>query len=115
MTDVDFDGFDWGDSTEAFRWKNGRQRCKDIRSFSEAVGIEKHGVRVRKEQIFADWSIPAEPARVEPQHLTLKAGSEALDAGAVVPNIADDFVGNAPDLGAYEFGGEMPDYGPRSP
>jgi hypothetical protein len=48
------------------------------------------------------------------QHLTLKTGSKAVDAGTIVPNIADDFVGNAPDLGAYELGGEMPHYGPRS-
>lgn len=113
MTDVDFDGFDWGDSSEAFRWNNGRQRFKDLPSFAEAVGIEKHGVRVRKEDIFANWSIPAEPARVSPQHLILKAGSEAVDAGAVVPNISDDFVGKAPDLGAYEFGRQVPHYGPR--
>jgi hypothetical protein len=113
MTDVDYDGFDWGDSPEAFRWNKGRQRFKDLQSFAEAVGIEEHGVRVNKEQIFADWSIPAEPARVEPQHLALKPGSEAVDAGAIVPSIAEDFVGEAPDLGAYEFGGEMPHYGPR--
>jgi len=112
-TDVDYDGFDWGDSPEAFRWSNNRQRFKDLQSFSEAVGIEEHGVRVRKEAIFADWSIPAEPARVDPQHLALKAGSEAVDAGAIVPNIADDFLGEAPDLGAYEFGCEMPHFGPR--
>ncbi len=113
MTDVDYDGFDWGDSPEAFRWKNNRQRFKDLKGFAEAVGIEKHGIRVRKENIFANWSIPAEPARITPQHLTLQAGSEAVDAGAVVPNISDDFVGKAPDLGACEFGGEMPHYGPR--
>ncbi len=104
MTDVDYDGFDWGDSPEALRWNNNRQRFKDLQSFAEAVGIEKHGVRVRKEEIFADWSIPVEPTRVEPQHLTLKANSEAVDAGAIVPNIADDFVSEAPDLGAYEYG-----------
>ena len=51
--------------------------------------------------------------------LNLFAGSlmflepEAVDAGAIVPNIADDFVSEAPDLGAYEFGGEKPHYGPR--
>jgi hypothetical protein len=114
VTDVDYDGFDWGDSSEAFRWNNNRQRFEDLQSFAEAVGIEKHGVRVRKEDIFANWSIPAEPARVSRQHLTLKPGSKAVDAGAVVPNISDDFVGEAFDLGAYEFGGEMPHYGPRS-
>jgi len=113
-TDVDFDGFDWGNSPEAFRWNKGRERFKDIQSFAEAVGIEKHGVRVRKEDIFADWSIPSEPYRVDPQHLTLKASNNAVDAGAIVPNIADDYVGEAPDLGAYEFGSAMPHYGPRS-
>jgi len=113
MTDVDYDGFDWGDSSEAFRWNNGRQRFKDLHSFAGSVGIERHGIRVRKENIFSKWSIPVEPARVDPQHLSLKAGSEAVDAGAIVPNIADDFMGKAPDLGAYEFGGEMPHYGPR--
>ncbi len=113
MTDVDFDGFDWGDSPEAFRWNNNRQRFKDLQSFAEAVGIEKHAIRVRKEDIFANWSIPAEPSRMTPQHLTLKAGSQAVDAGAIVPNISDDFVGKAPDLGAYECGGDMPHCGPR--
>jgi hypothetical protein len=113
MTDVDYDGFDWGSSPEAFRWSSGRQRFTDLPSFAEAVGIERHGVRVRKEDIFAKWSLPTEPARAVPQHLPLKAGSEAVDAGVVVPNIGDQFSGKAPDLGAYEFGGEVPHYGPR--
>jgi hypothetical protein len=55
-----------------------------------------------------------EPARVEPQHLPLKASGKAVDAGVVVPNVSDDFEGKAPDLGAYEFGRELPHYGPRS-
>jgi len=32
-------------------------------------------------------------------------GSAAIDAGMEVPGITDGFVGKAPDLGAYEFGG----------
>jgi hypothetical protein len=113
MTDVDYDGFDWGDSPETFRWSNNRQRFGDLKRFTEAVGIEQHGIRVRKEDIFDNWSIPAEPARVTPQHLPLKTGGKAVDAGAVVPNLGDDFVGKAPDLGAYELGRENPHYGPR--
>jgi hypothetical protein len=113
MTDVDFDGFDWGDSPEAFRWNNNRQRFKDLEGFAEAIGIEQHAIRVRKRQIFATWDIPNEPSRVSPQHLPLKTECNAVDAGVVVPNISDEFKGNAPDLGAYEFGGEMPHYGPR--
>jgi hypothetical protein len=113
MTDVDHDGFDWGKSPEAFRWNNNRQRFEDLKSFAEAVGIEQNGIQVRKKEVFANWSIPAEPVRMIPQHLTLQANSDAVDAGAVVPNIGDDFLGKAPDLGAYEFGSEMPHYGPR--
>jgi hypothetical protein len=113
MTDVDYDGFDWGDSPEAFRWDNHRQRFKDLRTFAEAVGIEKHGIRVRKEDIFAEWRIPSEPNRVAPQHLTLKAGSKAVDRGAIVPNITDGFIAESPDLGAYEYGTPLPHYGPR--
>jgi hypothetical protein len=68
---------------------------------------------VRKEDIFDNWSIPAEPGRVPPHHLTLRAGSDAVDAGAVVPNISEDFDAAAPDLGAYEAGTPLPHYGPR--
>jgi hypothetical protein len=113
MTDVDYDGFDWGASPQAFRWENNK-RFADLRSFAEAVGIEKHGIRVRKEGIFERWNIPAEPGPVGPQHLTLKAGCNAIDAGAELPNINEDFVGKAPDLGAYEHGKPLPHYGPRN-
>lgn len=112
MTDVDYDGFDWGASPDAFRWEN-RKRFKDLQTFAEAAGIEQRAVRVRKEEIFAAWNIPTEPGRVSPQHLPLKAGCNAVDAGAVVPNISDDFAGEAPDLGAYEWGHALPHYGPR--
>lgn len=35
----------------------------------------------------------------------LKSASPAIDAGAIIPGITDDYVGAAPDIGAYEFGG----------
>jgi hypothetical protein len=35
---------------------------------------------------------------------SLSAGSPAIDAGTVVPGFTDGFVGETPDLGAYEFG-----------
>jgi hypothetical protein len=45
--------------------------------------------------------------------LSLKKASKAIDAGVVLQNITDPYTGNAPDLGALEFG--LPDvhYGPR--
>jgi hypothetical protein len=45
--------------------------------------------------------------------MTLKSGCNAVDAGTILPNINDDFVGAAPDLGAYEYGQPLPIYGPR--
>ena len=41
------------------------------------------------------------------------ATSAAVDAGVVIPNITDGFTGKAPDLGAYELGALLPQYGPR--
>jgi hypothetical protein len=51
-----------------------------------------------------------DPAEVD---LGLKRGAAAVDAGLVLPNINDDYQGTAPDLGAYEYGADMPHYGPR--
>lgn len=43
----------------------------------------------------------------------LKPGSAATDKGTPLPGVTDDFVGQAPDLGALESGQAMPHYGPR--
>jgi hypothetical protein len=106
MTDVDYDGFDWGASKTAIRWQNNKLFA-DIASFSDAFGIERHGVRVKREEIFEVAPTPG------PIHLTLKPGANAVDAGAAVANLSDDFAGKSPDLGAYELGRPLPHYGPR--
>jgi len=50
MTDVDYDGFGWSGMTAPSRW-NGKY-YEDLGSFVAAVGIEQHGVIVKKEDIF---------------------------------------------------------------
>jgi hypothetical protein len=55
---------------------------------------------------------PPIPER-EPADLRLRPGSAAVDAAVVIPNVNDDFTGDAPDLGAYELGRGLPHYGPR--
>ncbi|MBW3538978.1 MAG: right-handed parallel beta-helix repeat-containing protein [Planctomycetes bacterium] len=75
---------------------------------------EKHAVQVDMD-IFAakvDFPDPPIPSR-EPADLRLRAGAVAVDSGVVIPNINDSYAGNAPDLGACEFGAELPQYGPR--
>lgn len=44
---------------------------------------------------------------------SLVPGSAAVDQGVVLPNVDDDFAGQAPDLGALEVGAAKPHYGPR--
>jgi hypothetical protein len=115
-TDVDYDGFDWGECPEPFRWgeKGSTKRWKDLAELSKALGVEEHAVRVRKEEIFEKWTVPADPGRVDPSVLlTLKPGSNAVDAGAAIPGLVDDFAGKAPDLGALESDKPLPLYGPR--
>lgn len=46
------------------------------------------------------WSNPAGG------DFTLAAGSRAIDAGCEIAGVTEGFVGSAPDLGAYERGGE---------
>jgi len=47
------------------------------------------------------------------QDLRIRKGAKVIDAALRIPNINDDFTGSAPDCGAYEYGQELPHYGPR--
>ena len=118
-TDVDYDGFDWDQTPTPFWWQltpDKLVRFWDLASFSKAVGIEQHGVHVRKEEVFSVPDLPAYFAEpFSSRRLSLKPGSTAVDAGQALPNLCDDFVGAAPDLGAHELGRPEPHYGPRPP
>ena len=68
--------------------------------------------------IFVDLKPPDAANRYAIYHAAelnfkLKPGSKAVDAGAPLPTINDDFAGSAPDLGALEAGRPEPVYGPR--
>ncbi len=89
-----------------------------LSEYSAATGNEKNGILV-------DYDIFRNVARPDPlkphavysvsgMDFRLRPGSNAVDAGAALPNINDGFNGKAPDLGAYELGDEPPDYGPRT-
>jgi hypothetical protein len=70
---------------------------------------------------YIGWFIPDKPgtnemnAATDPKFTNTGAGglkfrlrsdSPAIDRGAVIPGVTDGLVGSAPDIGAYEYGGE---------
>ena len=111
-SDFNHDGFDWGSSTAPFRY--GGVTYSSLAAFSAASGLETNGRQFSRAACFATFNVPGPaPVPIPPQHLTLKAGCNVVDAGAILPNINDGFVGAAPDLGAHELGETLPTYGPR--
>ncbi|MBK5295474.1 MAG: hypothetical protein JJE04_27825, partial [Acidobacteriia bacterium] len=90
---------------------------RKLAELSEATGQEKHGIEVDFD-IFESLR-PPDPtspyAVYQARDLTfrLKPGGKAVDAGVLIPNVNDDHVGKAPDLGALELGKPEPVYGPR--
>jgi hypothetical protein len=106
-SDLDYDGFDWGSfSGDPFDY--GNQGYEDVPAFAAGSGLEAHGIRFQKELCFETLNFVGPPPV-----LSLKAGCNAIDAGVVLPNINEDYVGDAPDLGAYERGAPPTHYGPR--
>lgn len=107
----------WWKFTAMRRSSGGSMSDEDaFDSFAEfvaATGYEKHGVTLDYDT-FAHVAMPRLgwkggadfDARLAPN-------AKAIDAGQVLPNINDNFAGKAPDLGAYEFGSTLPEYGPR--
>jgi hypothetical protein len=88
-----------------------------LQAFSEATGHERHGVEVDYD-VFEnlrqpDVSRPNLIYHVSDLNFNLKPGSRAVDAGLRLPNVNDDYTGQAPDLGARELGRPVPVYGPR--
>jgi regulation of enolase protein 1 (concanavalin A-like superfamily) len=113
-TDIDYDGVDWGGA--AYPLMYGGQIHYDLPSFSRASGLQAHGVRIFRDGCFADFQVHGPPPTPVPAHvMALHPWCNAVDAGAVVPNLTDGYLGAAPDLGAHEVGAAVPVYGPRAP
>lgn len=92
-------------------------RLKTLQAFSDATGQDRHSVLVDYD-VFQKASAPdrSDPRRLykpETCDFRLRPGSKAVDAGIRLPNINDDSIGRAPDLGAYESGQPVPHDGPR--
>ena len=111
-TDFNNDGFDWGASAAPFRY--GGVTYSSLTALAAASGLETNGRRISRTACFTTFNVPGPaPVPIPAQHMTLTATCNAVDAGVILPNIDDEFVGTAPDLGAYELGLPLPTYGPR--
>lgn len=111
-TNLDYDGFDWNNNSLAFKWKG--DRLASLEELQTKYDLEANGIRVRKEEIFETYDFPESPTPTPLQYLSLKQNCNAIDAGVALNNINVDFNGVAPDLGAFEYGKDLPVYGPRN-
>ncbi len=111
-SDIDSNGFDWGSHTAPFRY--GGVVYSSLAGLAAASGLETNGRQINRTTCLTTLNVPGPaPVPIPPQHMTLTAGCAAVNAGAILPNINDGFVGAAPDMGAYELGQPLPAYGPR--
>jgi hypothetical protein len=117
LLDLDYNG-----CNGSYRPSDRRGASETLEQFHRATGLESHGVLLTvadtlnaplptREQISA--VVNARTGSPHPD-LSLKEGSAAIDRGVAIPNVAEDFKGKAPDLGALEFGAPAPHFGVRS-
>ncbi|MDO8273866.1 MAG: hypothetical protein Q7U82_18385, partial [Gammaproteobacteria bacterium] len=92
-----------------------------LQEYADATGQDRNSVLVDYDDFVNVPQLDAKDiATVQRVHdaraldFNLKEGSIAVDAGIAIPNITDGFDGDAPDIGALEFGKPMPVYGPRT-
>ena len=115
----DFDYNAWGTTREIgpggpfFKWDNVRyDRLADLPS-----GVEDHGVEATFEHLAnaalpTGWDVAAEPGS---RDLRLVAGAPEINAGTDLPNFnAALTLSGPPDMGAFEYGQPLPEYGPRA-
>jgi hypothetical protein len=88
-----------------------------LAEYSQATGQDEHSILIDY-NIFQNVTPPDPNDRprlynADLLDFRLQPGAAAVDAGYILPNVNDDFTGNAPDLGALELGQPVPIYGPR--
>lgn len=89
----------------------------DLKQFSDKSGYEKHGI-VTDYSIFERVPVPDAENKgkvypLESVDFRLRNSANVIDKGCRLPNVNDDFTGSGPDLGALEYGQDLPHYGPR--
>jgi hypothetical protein len=93
--DFDYDDLYTTNPDEFVYWGDGSDRhMRDLPTFQALTGQELNGFNL--EPGFAD------PVGAD---YTLDAASDLIDVGLLIPGINHDFVGTAPDIGAFEYEG----------
>ena len=129
----DYNGFHVNEGAEySFQWSSPPQggpvdftsprevrRFKTLAEYQRATGQDRNS-RAVDYSVFVNARAPdlTDPTKlVSPDQVDLRLAprSRAVDAGTELPGITAGFGGKAPDLGAYEYGKELPHYGPRTP
>ena len=101
-------------------------RALEVRQFATLAEYAK-ATRQDQHSVAVDYDVFVKVPKLDAQDLGtvqrlykaedldfgLKPGSAAVDRGVALPNITDGLTGQAPDLGALEFGQAPPHYGPR--
>ncbi|SHM84936.1 hypothetical protein SAMN04488057_10468 [Cyclobacterium lianum] len=93
------------------------QRYSSLESLYAGSGLEANGVLVDygvfKEMRPPDSDKPHRIYHASDLDFTLNASGMAVGKGTLIPNINDNYTGEAPDLGALEAGATAHQYGPR--
>jgi hypothetical protein len=118
-TDVDYDGFEFSAATlnpkskqhNPWNWLD--RRFEDLPSLTAAIGIEAHGRLLDRTKDFESFTVTKESSGKDAPIIAITPNGQAKDAGVALPNIAEEFNGKSPDLGAFELGSALPHYGPR--
>jgi uncharacterized repeat protein (TIGR01451 family) len=115
--DLDYDA--WGTTRAVggpdapyFKWDNVRyDRLVDLPAGVEDHGVEAAFSHLENAALPADWDVAAEPGS---RDLRLVVNAPEIDAGTTLPNLNDAFaLSGPPDMGAFEYGEPLPEYGPR--
>lgn len=86
----DFDNLFTTDANRFVKWKG--ERYLSLDNFTENTNMEEHAISANS--CFVD----------EQNHdFRLTASSPNIDKGLIIPNINENYSGNAPDIGAIEF------------
>ncbi|GKX28197.1 hypothetical protein SH1V18_06770 [Vallitalea longa] len=93
-------------SGSEFSWGQSTLYGNDMYGDKLFNNIFRNGISPRNGCEVKNNIINQDPNFVNPSNgdLHIESNSVAIDAGMILPNITDNYIGDAPDAGAYEYG-----------